>query len=101
MPVYALHYAYTEDTAARDTHRAEHRAYLRDLADRGVVVAAGAYAPGEPHGALIVVRAPDKDAVAELVAGDPFRREGVVAGYTVTEWTPVIGPWADAAGEVR
>ncbi|MFP5336206.1 MAG: hypothetical protein ACLGIV_12940 [Actinomycetes bacterium] len=48
MPVFALHYAYTDDTAARD----EHRAYLSRLADEGVVLAPGPYAPGGPDGAL-------------------------------------------------
>lgn len=94
MPVFALHYAYTDDTAARDEHRAEHRAYLSGLADEGVVLASGPYAPGGPEGALIIVRAGSTEDVDALVASDPFRREGLVAGYTVTEWQPVIGRWA-------
>lgn len=94
MPVFVVHYAYTDDTAARDEHRAEHRAYLGGLADEGVVLASGPLAPSEPDGALVVVRATNKPEVTEIVEADPFRRMGIVAGYTVTEWQPIIGSWA-------
>lgn len=40
------------------------------------------------------MRAASAADVEELVTADPFRREGVVAGHTVTQWQPIIGRWA-------
>lgn len=96
MPVYALQYRYTSDLEARDRYRPDHRAYLVSMADQGVVLASGPFADDEPDGALIVVQADGKEAVHDLVAADPFRVQGVVADYTVTEWAPIIGRWADS-----
>jgi uncharacterized protein len=98
MPVFAVQYSYTDDLAAREAQRPEYRAYLGGLADRGVVLASGPFAEGEPDGALIVVVADTKADVVDVVEADPFQRAGVVAGYAFTQWSPIIGRWADDLG---
>jgi uncharacterized protein YciI len=98
MPVYALQYRYTDDVAARDEYRPDHRAYLGALAEHGMVLASGPFVDHQPDGALLVVQADSREVVDEIVAADPFRVQGVVADYTVTEWTPVIGRWAADLG---
>ena len=40
MTVFAVHYTYTDDSAGRDAHRADHSAFLRSLAADGIVLAA-------------------------------------------------------------
>ena len=94
MPIYAVAYSYSGASDARNRYRPEHRAYLASLAEQDVVLASGPFAPEEAPGALVVVRAESKDEVHKLVEDDPFRAQGVLEDYTVTEWEPIIGRWA-------
>ena len=68
-----------------------HRAYLRDLKQKGWLLASG---PLEPrHGGVLLLRVPDERAAADLDAGrdgDPFVRTGT-AQYEIWPWRPNIG----------
>ncbi len=93
MPVYAVTYAYAPDTARLDAVRPEHRAFLGALHERGPLIASGPLTVAAPGAgaALLILEAADDDAVATLLADDPFRREGLIAERTIQEWLPVIG----------
>ena len=67
----------------------EHRAYLRELKARGVLVASG---PFEPRfGGGLLLRVADADAALLAVRdGDPFVKHGV-AQYELLPWLPTIG----------
>lgn len=69
-----------------------HRAYLRELKAKGLLLASG---PMDPRsGGLLLLRVPDGDGVdAALDAvrdGDPFYVQGL-AQYEVVRWLPGIG----------
>ena len=67
-----------------------HRAYLRELKDKGVLIASG---PMNPRfGGLLLLRVPDDDAKAldAVRDADPFFQSGVVQ-YELVGWNPVIG----------
>ncbi|HEU4537608.1 MAG TPA: YciI family protein [Polyangiaceae bacterium] len=70
----------------------EHRAYLRGLKERGVLLASGPFEPR--HGGALIVRIADGlDVNAALDAirdDDPFVKAGV-AQYELLPWVPVIG----------
>ncbi|GAB4584737.1 YciI family protein [Nocardia sp. NPDC127526] len=90
MPIFAVHYTYTEATVpARAEHRPEHRAFLNNLVDQGIVLTSGPYTDG--LGALILFQAPDAETVHKLLDEDPFQREGLVEARRVAEWQPVMG----------
>ena len=95
MTIVAVTYRYIDDVAARDRVLPEHRAYLRELADRGVLLVAGPYGPGEPRGALLLFRA-TKAQVNTVIANDPFTTNGVIATAEIITWEPVIGPLVPA-----
>ncbi|MDT2005652.1 dehydrogenase [Rhodococcus opacus] len=97
MPFFLVRYAYTDDTASRDEHRPEHKRHLQAAADRGVILGSGPFAAGEDPGAAMIYAAAGRQDVVDVVEGDPFRRQGHIASYDVTEWIPMIGPWAVAA----
>lgn len=69
----------------------EHRAYLRTLQERGVLIASGPFDPRSGGGLLL--RVPD-DAVQETLDAvrdnDPFTKQGMVQ-YEVLPWAPTIG----------
>ena len=92
MTIFAVTYRYTDDIATRDSVRAEHRDYLRGLADRGLLLLSGPYGADEVPGALLLFRADDKAQIDALVKKDPFTANKVVAETRVAEWEPVVGP---------
>lgn len=91
MTVYAVEYTYTNDTQTLDRVRPEHRAFLRGRLETGQLLASGPYADG---GALLLFSVPSRTELDDLLAADPFASVGVIAGLSVREWSPVIGPWA-------
>lgn len=93
MPTYAVRYTYDQRADLQDEVRPEHRAYLRGLAERGLLHGSGPFTDGEP-GALLVFEAVDRAALAGLLADDPFARAGVIAETEVRDWAVLIGPWS-------
>lgn len=65
-----------------------HRAYLRDLKARGLLIASGPLDPR--HGGALLLRVPDVAALDRIRDGDPFIREGT-AQYELLPWVPNIG----------
>jgi uncharacterized protein len=96
MTIFAVTYWYSDDVATRDALRAEHRDYLRDLADEGLLLVSGPFGPDDAAGALLLFRADDRNRVADMVANDPFTPSGVIANIETREWEPVIGPLLSA-----
>lgn len=72
-------------------HVEAHRAYLRELQAKGILIASG---PLEPrNGGALLLRVPDDRVNAtldEVRDGDPFTKHGV-AQYELLPWVPVIG----------
>jgi uncharacterized protein YciI len=67
-----------------------HRAYLRELKAKGVLIAAG---PCNPRfGGILLLRVGDDDfkALDAIRDSDPFVQNGV-AQYELLGWNPVIG----------
>lgn len=68
-----------------------HRAYLRELEAKGVLLASG---PMDPrYGGLLLLRLPEGDTIAQLNAirdGDPFVKEQI-GQYELVPWLPGIG----------
>ena len=93
MPVFAVHYRYVDDAAVVTEHRPAHREFLRDLLDRGIVLAAGAYTNG-PAGALLVFRGDTEGDIARLLKDDPFQQLGLVQDCQIRAWGQAMGPWA-------
>jgi len=71
-------------------HQEAHRAYLRDLKSRGVVIASGPMNPRS--GGLLLLRVADDDlkALDAVRDNDPFVQNGV-AQYELIAWAPGIG----------
>lgn len=93
VPIFAVHYTYTEATAAdRATNRPEHRAWLDALVDAGTVLSSGPYPNGT--GALLIFRGDDERSLSELLTEDPFAKLGLIEAVRVVEWLPVMGAFA-------
>ncbi|MFP5071637.1 YciI family protein [Pseudonocardia nantongensis] len=93
---FAVMYSYTDDTELREATRPAHREYLNGFTADGTLLAAGAWAPTEAPGGLLVFRAADKSAVQAIVDRDPYTTAGVVSSADIREWVPPLGPVAGA-----
>ncbi|MBH0775191.1 YciI family protein [Nocardia bovistercoris] len=94
MPIFAVHYTYSEATAAdRDTHRPDHRTWLDALVDAGSLLTSGPYPDGS--GALLIFRYDDEGSLRELLTKDPFAVQRLIDAVRVVEWLPVMGVLAD------
>ncbi|HUL58131.1 MAG TPA: YciI family protein [Anaeromyxobacteraceae bacterium] len=68
-----------------------HRAYLRDLKQKGILLASGPFEPR--YGGALLLRLPDGDAERALLAvrdGDPFVKANL-AQYELLPWMANIG----------
>ncbi|MGV9409880.1 YciI family protein [Nocardia sp. NPDC003693] len=94
MPIFAVHYVYTEATAAaRLENRPEHRAWLNNLVDQGTILTSGPYPDGT--GALILFRAESLEFVTDLLPQDPFAKLGLIEDKRAVEWLPVMGVFSE------
>ena len=69
----------------------EHRAYLKGLKNRGLLLASGPLDPR--NGGALLLRVPDESAHASLDQirdGDPFTKTGM-AQYELLPWAPTLG----------
>ena len=90
MAFYAVEYVYNPTmTETMDEVRPRHRAFLSGLLEQGVNIASGPLL-GEVPGALILVSAPDQEAVERILNEDPFYVAEVIQARLIREWNPVI-----------
>ena len=87
MKYYAVTYTYGERSLISAT-RPRHRDYMTSLKDSGTVIAAGPFA-GDTQ-SLILFRVSDEDALADILAADPYTEAGALADLEIREWNPVI-----------
>jgi uncharacterized protein YciI len=69
----------------------DHRTYLRELKQRGLLIVSGPFDPRS--GGCLLLRVPDGDVQGTLDRvrdDDPFSKTGV-AQYELLPWNPVIG----------
>ena len=90
MPLYAVTYAHPDEAGWR-THVMAHVAYLQDLLREGALRASGPFTGTPVKSALLIISAPDRQALDALIARDPFAIHGLIADMTITEWDPIFG----------
>jgi uncharacterized protein YciI len=81
--MWIIELAFTGETA-RLAARPAHRARLTELHRAGTVAMAGPYA--DESGALIVADVPDRAAVSDLLAADPYFSTPGVRVAQVRQW---------------
>ena len=88
---FLLFYSYVPDILERRPQfRGAHLAHARAALARGELRMAGAYA--DPvDGAALFFSAASKSVVEQFAKSDPYVTGGLVTGWTVREWTTVLG----------
>ena len=88
MALFAVSIRYTDDLDRLNETRPLHREYLSGLLEAGKVQQSGPYADGT--GALLIYEVADRAALDEILANDPYTRNGVIAESDVREWNVVM-----------
>nr|WP_275941552.1 YciI family protein [Planosporangium mesophilum] len=84
-------YTYVPDMEQRRApHRQDHLAWIRDLADKGTLLVAGAAQEPVDTGVL-VVRAADAHEVRRLLLDDPYALANLITGVVVRPFGLVVG----------
>lgn len=96
MKHFLLIYDVVDDyLTRRAAHRDEHLALARAATERGELRYGGAFAD-PADGAALAFRGEDRGVAERFALLDPYVRHGLVARWTVREWTVVVG--ADCPG---
>lgn len=88
MALFAVTIRYTDDADRLNETRPLHREYLKGLLDAGKIQQSGPFVDG--GGALLVYDVADRAELDEILANDPYTRNGVIAESDVHEWNVVI-----------
>lgn len=90
MPValFAVTIRYTDDADRLNETRPLHREYCKDLLDAGKIQQSGPFVEG--GGALLIYEVADRPELDEILANDPYTRNGVIAESTIHEWNVVF-----------
>ncbi len=92
MSLFVLNYQYCEGYLEKRTpYRQDHFAHATKSIDAEQLIVAGAYA-NPADGATLIFKNIDDPAVVEAFAqNDPYTTNGIVTGWTIREWTVVVG----------
>lgn len=90
-PIFLIEATCAPDAAeTRAPFRAEHLARLARLRDEGVIVEAGAYA--DVSASILLVRAADAEAAAQIAQADVYLRNGIWVELRVRPFGRVCRP---------
>lgn len=90
MPLYAITYEHPDETGWRQ-HVVPHVTWLQDRLKDGALLASGPFNNVSGKAALLIMSAPDRAALDQLISSDPFAIEGLIENMTVHEWDPIFG----------
>ena len=92
MALFTVQITYTQDTDRINEVRPSHRAYLTTLLEAGKLQQSGPFVDGT--GALLIYDVADLAELQEVVAADPYTRNGIIAASETHEWNVVFSRFA-------
>ncbi|MBB5159841.1 YciI family protein [Saccharopolyspora phatthalungensis] len=90
MSFFLVHYSHPDEQGWAQ-HLEPHLDWLLDRLQDGSLVASGPTVGTDVRSALLLVKAPDRDAAQAIIDTDPFMIEGQVADLWISEWDPYFG----------
>ena len=94
MPLYAVTYEHPDEDGWR-RHVMPHVIWLQDRLKDGSLLASGPFPVPKVKSALLIMNAPDRHTLENLIASDPFAKEGLIENMTIQEWDPIFGAFND------
>jgi uncharacterized protein len=94
MKLFVVTYVHPDEEGWQE-FLAPHIAYLEKLTKEGSLCVSGPFVGTPEKSAMLILSAPCREDVLDLIAKDPFMVQGLVLGITVTEWKPMFGSKRD------
>jgi uncharacterized protein YciI len=94
MPLYVVTYEHPNEEGWKQ-HLMPHVAWLQAQLKAGRLLASGPFSDLTAKAAMLVMSAPDRTALEDLIATDPFAQHGLIDDMTVKEWDPIFGVFND------
>lgn len=90
MPVYIVTYDHpNEDGWQKNV--LPHVAWLQDRLKDGSLLASGPFKDTGVKSALLIMVAANQASLRDIIASDPFAKEGLIENMTLREWDPIFG----------
>lgn len=90
MPLFAVTYEHPDEDGWKQ-HVMPHVAWLKDRLRDGSLLASGPFTDASVKSALLIMQAPDREALERLIASDPFAEHGLIENMTIHVWDPIFG----------
>jgi uncharacterized protein YciI len=92
MPIFVVDYQYGAPANQLDEIRPIHRAWVAELHQQGVLLAAGPMV-ANPE-ALLIFKAESAAELSALLDHDPFDIAGFIESRSIKQWNQVFGPFS-------
>ncbi|MCI1034754.1 YciI family protein [Raoultella terrigena] len=90
MGIYIVRMDHPEGTEW-NTFVREHVIYLKDLIQKGKLIASGPLKNTPLRAGFLIFRADTVEDVQDMVNADPFMRQDLIAHLDIQEWDPLFG----------
>lgn len=92
MGLYVIQYRYPSDRKFMvEDFRPFHRTHMRELQEKGLLLASGFLTDAMFDGAMMILRADSAQAAESLLEGDAFYDSGLMEDLVVRSWSPTLG----------
>lgn len=81
-------------------HVLEHVHYLQELIKQGKLLASGPLKGTPLRAGFLIMAADSRQQVEEMIAADPFSREGLICDLWIEEWDPLFGMLVDKSSKL-
>ena len=100
MPIYVVTYDHPDEDGWH-RHVAPHVVWLQERLNDGSLLASGPFDDRATKSALLIMIAPDRRALDDLIAADPFADEKLIANLNIRKWDPIFGAFNDRSSMPR
>lgn len=90
MPIFIVKMEHP-DGAGWAQHVVPHVEYLKELIDKGSLIASGPMPGSKKRAGFLVMKGENQDQIEKLISEDPFAIEGLICDLWIAEWDPLFG----------
>lgn len=94
MPLFVITYEHPNEEGWAE-YLMPHIAWLQAQLKTGALIASGPFSDRKVRPAMLIMSVPDRSALDQLIATDPFAEHKLIDNMTVNEWDPIFGVFND------
>lgn len=96
MAIYVATYFYDQKLVSlKEEFRPNHRAFMRELEKKGIVLSTGRLESPAGMGSLTILKAKSAQEARQILIKDPYVEAGLVKEIEAKAWKPVVGAFSE------